>query len=88
MAIFGKPGASYLQPGRLDIFVRSREATLVHLWLADGVPGALDLGGWVDRFAEPVAVHREPQGLDVFAVGRSSGSSRWRRGRVSRAPPG
>lgn len=69
MAIFGKPGASYLHPGRLDIFVRSREGTLVHLWLADGVPGALDLGGWVDRFAEPVAVHREPQGLDVFAVG-------------------
>ncbi|MGW2090064.1 hypothetical protein [Streptomyces sp. NPDC001880] len=62
MAIFGKPGASYLHPGRLDIFVRSREATLVHLWLADGVPGALDLGGRVDRFAEPVAVHREPQG--------------------------
>ena len=69
MAIFGKPGASYLQPGRLDIFVRSREATLVHLWLADGEPGALDLGGRVDRFAEPVAVHRDPQGLDVFAVG-------------------
>lgn len=69
MAIFGKPGASYLRPGRLDVFVRSREATLVHLWLADGVPGALDLGGRVDQFAEPVAVHREPQGLDVFAVG-------------------
>ncbi|MGW5136782.1 hypothetical protein [Streptomyces sp. NPDC004135] len=69
MTIFGKPGASYLQPGRLDIFVRSREATLVHLWLADGVLGTLDLGGRVDRFAEPVAVHREPQGLDVFAVG-------------------
>ncbi|USQ85310.1 hypothetical protein NFX46_16900 [Streptomyces phaeoluteigriseus] len=68
MAIFGRPAASYVHPGRLDIFVRSREATLVHLWLADGVPGALDLGGWVDRFSEPVAVHRDPEGLDVFAV--------------------
>jgi hypothetical protein len=58
MAIFGKPGAGYLQPGRLDIFVRSREATLVHLWLADGVPGAPDLGGRVDRFAEPFTGNR------------------------------
>jgi hypothetical protein len=36
VAIFGKPGASYLQPSRLDIFVRSREAMLVHLWLVGG----------------------------------------------------
>lgn len=49
MAIFGKPGASYLQPGRLDIFVRSREATPVHLGLADGVhPGAPVEGGGSD----------------------------------------
>jgi hypothetical protein len=62
MAVFGRPGGSRLQPGRLDVLVRSREDTLVHLWLADGVPGTLDLGGRVDRFAEPVAVRREPEG--------------------------
>jgi hypothetical protein len=64
---FGKPAVSWLHGQRLDIFVRSREGTLVHTWLQNGAHDAIDLGGSLDLFSEPVAVRREPQGLDVFA---------------------
>lgn len=69
MPVFGKPAVSWLRASRLDIFVRSREGTLVHTWMDNGVHDALDLGGNLDPFSEPVAVRREPEGLDVFAVG-------------------
>lgn len=67
MPTFGKPAVSWLHAQRLDIFVRSREGTLVHTWLENGAHDAIDLGGSLDLFSEPVAVRREPQRLDVFA---------------------
>ncbi len=69
MPTFGKPGVSWLHAERLDIFVRSREGTLVHTWLEKGAHDAIDLGGSLDLYSEPVAVRREPQDLHVFAMG-------------------
>ncbi len=68
----GRAVATQRDPFHLDVFMRSPEGTLLHLWGRDGdadpFDNAMDLGGALD--SEPVAVRRFPAGMDVFALSK------------------
>jgi hypothetical protein len=72
MPEYGRAVATQRDPFHLDVFMRTPEATLLHIWGHDGDAdpndNAMDLGGRLD--SEPTAVKRHPAGMDVFALSK------------------
>ncbi|HET6735866.1 hypothetical protein [Mycobacterium sp.] len=66
----GRAVATHRDADHLDVFMRSPEGTLIHIWgyggVANAVDSAIDLGGDLD--SDPVAIRRWPKGMDVFAL--------------------
>lgn len=76
MPEYGRAVATHRDPFHLDVFMRSPEGTLLHIWGrngdADPFDNAMDLGGELD--SEPIAIpryHEQVQaGMDVFALSK------------------
>ena len=70
MPEYGRAVATHRDADHLDVFMRSPDGTLIHIWGFEGVANpfdnAIDLGGDLD--SEPVAIRRSPKGMDVFAL--------------------
>ena len=71
----GKPAIASWAPDRIDVFVRTADARLVHNWVHGDRSGAVNLGGEIA--SDPVAVAYGVDLLSVFARSRGLSLLHW-----------